>query len=537
VKQLSGTDVSFLNVETPTVFGHVTGLMIYDRPSPDYLPIEAVYKLYAAMVSHVGPLHRRLVEVPFELDRPYWIVDPELDLDYHIRELDVPSPGFPDQLAEQVARIIGRPLDRTRPLWEVYVIGGLENNQWALVTKYHHASLDGAAGARLLTMLHHTTPEPTPPLEPRPLIADPVPSSMELLQTALTNLQLNPYRSIEAQLNLAQRIAAERQKVPPQLDNAIAALRTSPAPATPWNKSLTPHRRVAIRKASLDNIKRLKNAAGTTVNDIVLAICAGALRRYLISHDALPHAPLRAMVPVSIRTGDEDDAWTNRVSALYIDLPTDTNDPLERIARCHDVMSAAKESFKLVPADALADLSQYSAPVLAASAHRLASQYRLADQYQQPYNVIISNVPGPREQLYFEGAPLRHHYPVSMVSDGQGLNITVQTYRDLMDFGLVSDRTLIPDLWDLADMHIDEISVLFEATGAEWAAEPFSRRRRRGPPSAVVADRARARDADANQTTQPSDKRTASPGSKKRRSTSKRAPSTAGTRSSKEKTS
>jgi diacylglycerol O-acyltransferase / wax synthase len=533
MKQLSGTDVSFLNVETPSVFGHVTGLMIYDRPSPDYLPIEAVYTRYAAMLSHIGPLHRRLVEVPFELDRPYWIVDPELDLDYHIRELDVPSPGFVDQLAEQVARIIGRPLDRTRPLWEVYVIGGLQDNQWALVTKYHHASLDGAAGARLLTMLHHTTPEPTPPPEPQRLLAEPVPSSTDLLQTAFTNLQLNPYRSIEAQLDLARRMTAERQSAAPQFDSAFAALHTSPAPATPWNKSLTPHRRVAVRKASLDNIKRLKNAAGTTVNDIVLAICAGALRRYLIAHDALPETPLRAMVPVSIRTGDEGDAWTNRVSAIYIDLPTDTADPLERIARCHQAMSEAKERFKLVPADALADLTQYSAPVLAASAARLASQYRLADQYKQPYNVIISNVPGPREQLYFEGAPLRHHYPVSMVADGQGLNITVQTYRDLMDFGLVSDRALVPDLWDLADMHIDEISVLFEATGAEWAAPSDIPRPLRGPPSAVVADRARAREADAPETPRPSRKRTPSPGSKPRRSAASKAPSKAVRRSSK----
>jgi diacylglycerol O-acyltransferase len=533
VKQLSGTDVSFLNVETPTVFGHVTGLMIYDRPSPDYLPIEAVYKRYAAMLSHVGPLHRRLVEVPFELDRPYWIVDPDLDLDFHIRELDVPSPGLVDQLTEQVARIIGRPLDRTRPLWEVYVIGGLANDQWALVTKYHHASLDGAAGARLLAMLHHTSPEPTPPPEPLPLMAEPVPGTMELLQTALTNLQLNPYKSIEAQLNLAQRIASESQRAAPQLDDALSALRTSPAPATPWNKSLTPHRRVEVRQASLDNIKRLKNAAGTTVNDIVLAICAGALRRFLISHDALPQAPLRAMVPVSTRTGDEDDAWTNRVSAIYIDLPTDTDDPLERISRCHDAMSAAKERFKLVPADALADLTQYSAPVLAASAHRLASQYRLADQYQQPYNVIISNVPGPREQLYFEGSPLRHHYPVSMVSDGQGLNITVQTYRDIMDFGLVSDRTLIPDLWDLADMHIDEISALFEATGAEWATPPYSPRPRRGPPSAVVAERARAR-SDSKERQQLSARRTSSPGSKKRRPAAPRASSKTGPRDSEE---
>ena len=218
----------------------------------------------------------------------------------------------------------------------------------------------------------------------------------------------------------------------------------TPAPPTPWNKTITGHRRFAMRTASLPNIKRLKDATGGTVNDIVMAICAGALREYLLAHDALPDRPLRAMVPASIRTGEEDDPWTNRVSALVVDLPTDCEDPLERVARCRAAMLDAKRLLDLVPADELVDMTQFSAPVLATSAVRLASRLRLADRVAQPFNLVISNVPGPRQPLYLAGAQLCHQFPVSIVTDGQGLNITVASYLDRLDFGFIVDHVEPP---------------------------------------------------------------------------------------------
>jgi diacylglycerol O-acyltransferase / wax synthase len=187
------------------------------------------------------------------------------------------------------------------------------------------------------------------------------------------------------------------------------------------------------------------------------------------------------MVPVSIRTGDEEDPWTNRVSAIVADLPTDCDDPLERVARCHEAMLDAKRLLDLVPANELVDLTQFSTPVLATSAVRLASRLRLADRVAQPFNLVISNVPGPRQPLYFAGAQLCHQFPVSIVADGQGLNITVVSYLDRLDFGFIVDRELVPDVWDLADMHIAEITRLFDATGAEWAQPPQPASPRRGP--------------------------------------------------------
>jgi WS/DGAT/MGAT family acyltransferase len=235
-----------------------------------------------------------------------------------------------------------------------------------------------------------------------------------------------------------------------------------------------------MRTTSLENVKALKNATGGTVNDIVMAICAGALRQYLLCHDALPDRPLRAMVPVSVRTGEEDDPWTNRVSGLVAELPTDCADPLERIARCSQAMQNAKRALDMVPADELVDLTQFSTPVLATSAVRLASRLRLADRFAPPFNLVISNVPGPRQPLYFAGAQLCHQFPVSIVTDGQGLNITVVSYLDRLDFGFIVDRFLVPDVWDLADMHIDEIGRLFEASGAEWVQPPQPPHPRRG---------------------------------------------------------
>jgi diacylglycerol O-acyltransferase / wax synthase len=498
VKQLSGLDATFLYMETPTTFGHVTALMIFDRPGADFDPFGAVYAKFASMVGELEPLRRRLVEVPFGLDHPYWVADPNLDLDFHIREIHLAKPGMVDQLADQASRIVGRPLDRTRPLWEVYVIDGLHSGRWALLTKYHHATIDGAAGQLVLQIMTDPDPDAPPPGDSRAWDAESLPSTVDLLRRTAIRLALNPVKALRVQARLVRKVAdtagvnsvsnaagqaGAAVKAIARLgrsDGPRIALPTTQAPPTPWNKSITGHRRFAMRTTSLDNVKVLKNATGGTVNDIVMAICAGGLRQYLLSHDALPDRPLRAMVPVSIRTGQEEDPWTNRVSGLVAELPTDCADPLERVARCSQAMRNAKRTLDMVPADELVDLTQFSAPVLATSAVRLASLLRLADRIAQPFNLVISNVPGPRRPVYFAGAQLRHQFPMSIVTDGQGLNITVMSYLDRLDFGFIVDRDLVPDVWDLADMHIDEIGRLFEASGAEWVQPPQPPHPRRG---------------------------------------------------------
>jgi WS/DGAT/MGAT family acyltransferase len=204
---------------------------------------------------------------------------------------------------------------------------------------------------------------------------------------------------------------------------------------------------------------------GATVNDVVMAICAGGLRRWLETHDALPDGPLVSMIPVSIRTGNETEKWTNRVSAIFANLPTDEPDPVQRVAKVHESMSGAKELFDAIPADSLTDFAQFPPPAVFARAMRLAT--RLTGRFNSPVNLVISNVPGPREPLYAAGARLLHYYPVSTIVDGQGLNITVQSYLDTLDFGLVSCRELVPDLWDLLDGIIDDLAELGKETGVD----------------------------------------------------------------------
>ncbi|MGB0114521.1 MAG: wax ester/triacylglycerol synthase family O-acyltransferase [Ilumatobacteraceae bacterium] len=486
MKQLTGVDLSFLLMETDHTYGHVNGLSIYERPSDDFDPFTVVRERLSVMVSHLEPLRRKLVTVPFDLDRPYWIEDADFDIDFHVRHLGLAPPGAADQLAEQVARIVGRRMDRTRPLWEAYVIEGLADGRWALLQKTHHATIDGASGVIMLTMMTDETRDAPWELVEQPWTGEQPPPKAELLATALKNLAVNPVRGARLSLNVVREfadaagvssvsgIAGQARAAlgsigKPTDDRPSVSLPVTPAPPTPWNKTVSPHRRFAMRSTALENLKRLKNATGGTLNDVVMAICTGALREYLIEHDALPDRPLRAMVPVSIRTGEEENPWTNRVSGIVADLPTNCADPIERVALCREAMNVAKSQFDLMPAEALGQATDYASPIVAASAIRLVSSMRLADRVNSPINVVISNVPGPRTDLYFAGAKLDSYIPVSTISDGVGLNITVHSYADSMDFGLIACRELVPDLWHLVDLHIAEVERLFEATGAEWA--------------------------------------------------------------------
>ena len=489
MKQLTGLDGSFLYMETPTTFGHVNGLAIYERPRPDFDPYAAVYRRYASKVGELAPMRRRIVEVPFGLDHPYWVDDPAFDLDFHVRHMSIAPPGRREQLADQVARIVGRPMDRSRPLWEVYVIEGLEGGDWALLTKYHHATIDGASGVIMMTLMNDLTPDAPPPGECPPWEPETIPSDAELLRKAMGNMVRNPVKAVTTQLRMVRNIAAAvgvnsvstaaqqaraaiKALAAPSSDGPRVSIPLSSAPPTPWNRSITAHRRFAMRAAKVSDLKRLKDVTGGTLNDIVMAICAGAGRAYLLEKDALPDKPLRAMVPVSIRTGDEAEPWTNRVSALFVDLPTHLADPLERLAACREAMDRGKRQFELVPAEALVDISQYASPVVATSAIRLAARLKLANRFDPPVNVIISNVPGPRQPLYLDGAKMKTYIPVSTIAEGMGLNVTVHSYLDELEFGIIACRELVPDVWHLVDLHLAEIDVLFAAAGVPRHLEP-----------------------------------------------------------------
>jgi WS/DGAT/MGAT family acyltransferase len=496
MKQLSGLDASFLYMETGTQFGHVSSLSIYERPEdPDYDPLCEWRAQIERRLHLLEPLRRRLRNVPFNLDHPFWIEDPDFDLDFHVRHTAVPPPGSDGQIAELIARLIGRPLDRQRPLWETYVIEGLSDDRFAIFTKVHHSTIDGASGAELLTMMLDATPEgdevAPPEHEWQP---EPEPSDTEVLARAGAALIRKPGRAVVLttrtvrDLGRATRnplvVAAANQvrsslRGPlgsllnigrPRSDEgqAVGPLPSLSAPHTPFNAPITAHRRFAFRSTSLESVKGIKNALGATVNDVVMAICAGGIRTWLEAHDALPEGPLVAMVPVSIRTGQETEKWTNRVSSIFASLPTDEPDPIERVRKVHEAMANAKGLFDAVPADALTDFAQFPPPAVFARAMRTAT--RLTARFASPVNLVISNVPGPRHPLYSAGARLLHYYPVSTIVDGQGLNVTVQSYLDTLDFGLVACRELVPDLDVMLDAIIDDLITLGKLTGVDVPA-------------------------------------------------------------------
>jgi diacylglycerol O-acyltransferase / wax synthase len=463
--QLSGLDTAFLNMETNTTFGHVATLMLFDGASfPAGNASELVRAHIAARLHRLPPFYRRLVTVPLDLDRPYWIDDGDVDLEFHVRHLGVPPPGENEQLADLIASIIARHIDRTRPLWELYVIEGLASGDIALLLKQHHASIDGASSMDMFKVLFDQTENPEQDELRHGITTETEPGPWELIVRSNLSLLRHPGRAISLQFRAARtlgRFLTGREELEPgaieagwsrwlsgETMEAISAAAVT-APRTPLNGSISAHRRYASMQLQLDDVKRIKNAAGTTLNDIVLVICAGALRRYLLRHDALPEMPLIAMVPVSVRTGNEVEAYSNQVSGMLGELATDEADPVKRLRRISQAMKSAKEIHNAVPASLLQDFSKFASPAVAAQAARTVARWRLADRVAPICNIVISNVPGPRETLYLAGAELKALVPVSAIGDGMALNMTLISYRDRLNFGYVACRERVPDLQDL----------------------------------------------------------------------------------------
>jgi WS/DGAT/MGAT family acyltransferase len=482
MKQLNGLDVSFLNMETSTVFGHVSSLTMFDPSrAPGGGGLEATKQILLERMDLLPPYRRRLRQVPLGLDLPYWVEDPHFDIDFHVRHHAVPPPGTPEQLGEVVSRIHARPLDRSRPLWELYVIEGYDEGRLVVqLSKVHHAAIDGASGAAILAAVLDTDPDWRPHGTTATWRPDDEPSDAQLLQQTLLEYVRRPEKVIRLSVRTLREFAERRQHggarvlaeliaqpLPGPLGSLLRnrlrqpsgrdvdhppALPATPAPRTPFNAMIGPHRRFAFTTVSLEDARQIRRAVGCTFNDVVMALCSGTLRRYLLERDELPDEPLIAMVPVSVRTGNEDDPYENRVSGLLADLATDEVDALDRLKRVSASMSQAKEDFQAIPAATLQDFTRFAPPAIAARAMRMVSRLKLADRMNPPFNVVISNVPGPNHALYSAGAELKHFYPVSMLTDGQGLNMTVQSYNGNLDFGFVADRDLVPDLWTMTDL-------------------------------------------------------------------------------------
>ncbi len=474
MRQLTSLDAQFLAIETPRAFGHVGGLAIYDPASASggELTITDVCRRISERLHLLPPFTQKLATIPLGLDLPYWIEDPDFDIDFHVREIGLPPPGNYHQLAEQVARIMARPLDRSRPLWELYLIRGLEGGREAMLTKFHHAAIDGVSGNEILAILLDRQPEgrevPPPEHDRAPESA---PGDLKLLGRALLGLPRRPLavagaaRTAIANLDALpgveripgtrtiRRTALRAAALLPgsSADEApLEAPRTS-APRTRFNGPITAHRRLAIGSLPLDAVKAVKNELGVTVNDVVVALCASMLRAWLEDWGELPDEPLVAMVPVSVRTEKEVGTFGNRVSAMFVPIPTNEADPRRRIEQTHEVLAVAKERHKATPAKLLQDATQFVPPALMSAASRVTMGLLARAPVPPVLNLVISNVPGPREPLYCAGARMLAYYPVSTITDGVGLNITVISYLDHIDVGIIGDRDQLEDPWPMLE--------------------------------------------------------------------------------------
>lgn len=448
MERLSGLDASFLYFETPSMHMHVAMTAILDPSTmPAGYSFERIRETIGSRLHLVAPFRRRVVEVPFRLHHPLWLEDPDFDLDYHIRRITGPSPGGRRELAEIAAQIASTPLDRRRPLWEMHIVEGLADGAFGMVTKMHHCAIDGVSGAELLVSLFDL--EPTPPASEPPPARQPetVPSDADLVSHALRSRVRQQAALLPLISSTARRVGSvvSRHRDP----NAVVGAVPLTAPPTPWNRAISPQRRMSFGRVSLTDVKRIKDEVGCTVNDVILGLMGGTLRRYLEAHDALPDAPLIAVCPVSVRRDDETGQANNKVSAMFTSLATDVDDPIERLRVIHEVTVGAKQDHDLLGASLLQDWAEHAAPTTFALAARLYSGMHLGDRHRPIHNVVISNVPGPPFPLYFAGARLESALPMGPVMEGAGLNITVLSYIDHVDIGFVACRDLVSDIWEL----------------------------------------------------------------------------------------
>ncbi|MEY2588448.1 MAG: diacylglycerol O-acyltransferase / wax synthase [Acidimicrobiaceae bacterium] len=477
MKPLSAMDASFLYMETPSQLAHVVGTLILDPQGGEGYSFERVVHLLRSRMHLMEPFRRRLLPVPMNLGHPVWVEDPDFDLEAHVHRVSARAPGSMHELAEVVADIAGRPIDRSRPLWEAHLVEGLEDGKVALVTKIHHCAIDGVTGADLMANLFDLTPDapdPEPPDES--WTPPPIPSDLELVTSALQGIARRPRTMVKVLNNTVRSVidivARQRQ--------ASAENRPSPAlpftaPKVMWSGAITPHRVVAFGKASLDDMRKIKSAFGTTVNDVVLASCTQTLRQYLIAHDDLPDQPLVCSVPVSVHGKSEHDG-TNQVSTMFVRLPVHIADPIEQLRTINAETREAKEMQNAIGADMLQDFAQFMPPTLFNRAMRLYSSLNLADRHRPVHNLIVSNVPGPPIPLYTAGAQVVGVYPFGPLLEGAGLNLTVLSNMGHVDFGVIACRELVPDVWDIA-YGFGEAVLLLKKAAEQLEGAPATKKR------------------------------------------------------------
>jgi diacylglycerol O-acyltransferase len=438
--RLTAVDASFLHQEGPVSHMHIGALVRVAGPAPRY--DDFLNSIRGRL--HLVPRYRqRLVYPPAGTGRPLWADDPDFSLDYHVRHTALPSPGSDEQLSNLSSRVFSQQLDRSKPLWEMWLVEGLADGGYALLSKSHHAMIDGIAGVDLATVLFDLGPEPlAPPTDLEPWSPDPEPNPLDLLTAGIAGMTKATAAVVSkalTKLGQPERALGEAQIAAEGLGE-IAWAALNPAPPSPLNVPIGPHRRFAGIACDLTDFKTVKNAFGGTVNDVVLAVVAGALRHWLQSRGVRTEGlELRALVPVSVRVASEQSTGGNRLAVMRGPLPVYVDDPVERLAVVREAMDDLKGSKQAVGAEVLTSMQRFAPPTVLAQASRLNFSTRL-------FNMLVTNIPGPQFPLYVMGEEIASVFPIAFLPKDHALAIAIMSYNGQMNFGLLGDYDAMPDL-------------------------------------------------------------------------------------------
>ncbi|KAA8969294.1 wax ester/triacylglycerol synthase family O-acyltransferase [Mycobacterium sp.] len=463
MQRLSGLDASFLYLETSSQPLHVCSILELDTSTmPGSYTFDRLREELAIRIKAMPQFREKLADSPLNVDHPVWVDDEHFDISRHLHRIGLPPPGGRLELSEICGHIAGLPLDRSRPLWEMWVIEGVggtdarAGGRLAVLTKVHHACVDGVTGANLMSSLCSTDIDAPPP---EPVDGVGGANEWEIVATGLLTFAARPLHLMRVVPTTVSSVVKTLQRA----STGRTMARPFAAPPTPFNARITGHRNVAYTELDLDDIKKVKNHFGVKVNDVVMALVSGVLRRFLLDRGELPDSSLVAMVPVSVH-GKSDRPGRNQISGMFSRLETHIADPVERLRAIAEANAAAKEHSYAIGATLLQDWSQFAAPAVFGLAMRAYARTRLT-RSRPVYNLVISNVPGPQLPLYLLGCQVKAMYPLGPIFHGAGLNITVMSLNGKLDVGLIACPELVPDLWELADGFAVGLEELLRVTG------------------------------------------------------------------------
>jgi diacylglycerol O-acyltransferase / wax synthase len=441
--RLTAVDASFLTNETSSSHMHIGAISIFEGPAPKYVDL---LEHVRGRLELVPRFRQRLIVPPLEAGRPLWADDVNFNLTYHIRHTGLPEPGGETQLRRLAGRVFSQQLDRSKPLWELWLVQGLERDRFALLTKTHHAMVDGISGVDIGTVLFDLEPVPEPKPSEDGWMPEREPTTAELVARGAMDAAVAPVKLVERAVEAVRHPEATARRVGEALEGlgeVVGAL-ADPAPDVPLNQRIGPHRRFAWARAELDTFKRIKNALGGTVNDVVLAVVTGALREWMHSHSIRTEGlELRALVPVSVRTEDERGNLGNRIAAMRGPLPVYVEDPVRRLRVVSEQMEGLKRSKQALGAEVIARFNDFAPPTLLAQASRLNFSTRL-------FNLIVTNVPGPQIPIYLLGREMEELFPVAFLPQNHALAVAVMSYNGRICFGLLADYDALDDVEELA---------------------------------------------------------------------------------------